>query len=482
MKWSEYQNDIFNFVQNGHGNAIIEAVAGSGKSTTIVEAMNMVPQHKSSLFLAFNKAIADELKQRGVNARTFHSLCCGAVMRSRNASNVNADKLNTIMGKRCSDDDNFKYRSFCTRLVSLAKQLGVGCLVDDTEKVWYDIIDHHDLELDKDEAEMPRAVEIASKLLWASNRSNEIDFDDMLYLAVMDGLSLPKSYFIFVDEAQDTNAIQRAILRKIMGPNSRLIAVGDPAQAIYGFRGADSNSLNLIAQEFRCERFPLSVSYRCATSIVEYAHKWVDHIEAADNAPEGKVTEMRTWELNVFQPNDLVVCRTTAPLLDLAFKMLRSKIPVTVMGREIGTSLITLVRKQKTNDLKELIAKIEMWSSRECEKAMAKMQEGKAAAVQDKAGTICLLAEELLDEDDGKDVNSLISTIEWLFTPERNATVLATIHKSKGLEADRVFWLNRSQCPSKWAKQDWQEQQEDNLCYVATTRAKTELILIEMGD
>ncbi|HEY3473413.1 MAG TPA: ATP-binding domain-containing protein, partial [Anaerolineales bacterium] len=55
----------------------------------------------------------------------------------------------------------------------------------------------------------------------------------------------------------------------------------------------------------------------------------------------------------------------------------------------------------------------------------------------------------------------------------------STIHKAKGLEADKVFWLNSSKCPSPWARQPWQLQQEYNLCYVATTRAKTTLVLIE---
>jgi len=50
---------------------------------------------------------------------------------------------------------------------------------------------------------------------------------------------------------------------------------------------------------------------------------------------------------------------------------------------------------------------------------------------------------------------------------------------SRPLEAHKVFWLNSSKCPAQWARQDWQKQQEENLCYVAATRAKAELVLIE---
>lgn len=479
MKWSDNQQRIFDFVQNQSGNAIIEAVAGSGKTTTIVEAIKLVPQSQSTIFLAFNKSIAEELKSRGVNAKTFHSLCCSAAMRSVQATGVSGDKLYQLMKRNFTADEVFLYASFVTRLVSLGKQVGILCLLPDTYNTWMAIIEHHDLELDKDNAEIDRAIEIASELLHYSNNSNMIDFDDMLYLPVLFKVSLPKFFFIFVDEAQDTNAIQREILRKIMGPRSRLVAVGDPAQAIYGFRGADADSLNLIQKEFHCDRFTLSVSYRCATNIVQHARNWVSFIEPSETAPEGEViTKNYTFELDEFDTKDLVVCRTTRPLISLAFKMLRKRIRVTVMGREIGDGLVRLIKKMDTNDLKVLDEKVEAWKIREMDKALLKFHESKAASIEDKAMCIQMLANEV--DEEGGDVSELVNVIEQLFAPSYNSVTLATIHKAKGLEADTVYWVNSSQCPSKWARQRWQKVQEKNLCYVATTRAKTKLVLIEV--
>jgi len=276
--WSPYQSTIFDFAENGTGNAVVNAVAGSGKSTTIVEAMNRVSG--SAIFLAFNKSIAEELKKRNVNAKTFHSLCYSPVMRYKATNNVEMNKLRTLTKRNMTKDDDFVYGNFCARLVSLARQNGVGCIVANTENVWNEIIAHHDLELDNDNASESRAVELSRQLLEWSNESTMVDFDDMLYFSVKFGISLPKFDFIFVDEAQDTNAIQRAILRKIMHPHTRIIAVGDPAQAIYGFRGADSDSLGLIAYEFNCIQLPLTVSYRCATSIVAMAHHYVEHFRS----------------------------------------------------------------------------------------------------------------------------------------------------------------------------------------------------------
>ncbi|HWV45062.1 MAG TPA: ATP-dependent helicase [Nitrospira sp.] len=469
--WSQYQKDIFSFVETGKGNAIVVAVAGSGKSTTIVEALGRVKGN--AIFLAFNKAIAEELKARGVNARTFHSLTYGTVANHLGGA-MDGDKLRKLVQTNFTNgNDAFIYGAFCCRLVSLGKQAGVGCLINDTEQTWIDICAYHDLEPEHEDADFKRAIELASDLLRYSNESRNFDFDDMLYIPVKEGLSLPKFDFIFVDEAQDTNAIQRALLKKLFKPSTRMVAVGDPAQAIYGFRGADSDSLHRIAKDFKAITLPLSVSYRCGQNIVKYARKWVSHIEHAEGAHEGIVQEHTKWDLDIFQGNDLVVCRTTRPILALAFRLIKARIPAFVMGREIGQGLKALIRKLKAADVPDLLEKLGRWREREIEKALVKMEEAKIESINDKADCILVLC------DDIESIMDLNDAIDNVFANKENAVKLATIHKSKGLEAQRVFWLNRQACPSKWAKQKWQKEQEDNLCYVAATRAIAELHLIE---
>lgn len=475
-EWSVHQIRIFDFVEHATENAIVEAVAGSGKTTTIVEALKRV--RGSSIFLAFNKSIANELAARGVNARTFHSLTYSPVLRHMGVREVDQNKLRKLCDQYMSEKDYELYYAFSTRLVGLAKQIGIGALVPDTEQAWMDICIHHDIEPESEFADMGRGIELARKLLEVSCSEGGVDFDDMLYVAVKDGISLPKFDFVFVDEAQDTNPIQRALLRKIMHSNSRMIAVGDPAQAIYGFRGADSESLNMIASEFNCIRLPLTITYRCSQAVVNHARQWVQHIEAAPTAQEGEVVDMSyTWDSKVFAPNDLVVCRTTAPIIKLAFHLLRARVPVRVLGKEIGQGLKNLIKKMNAIDLPHLEMKLEAWSKRETEKAIAKMEDAKAEGIADKVACLTCLIEGL--PEDARSITSLLNTIDGLFAEGVNQTVLSTIHKAKGLEADRVFWLNSSKCPSPWARQDWQRQQEYNLCYVATTRAKKSLVLIE---
>lgn len=473
--WSTFQQAIFKFVKNQLGNAIVEAVAGSGKTTTIVEAFKYATG--LTLFLAFNKAICEELKAKGVNAKTFHGLCFGPVTSARNQRQVDANKLFRLCDQKLKGEEAALYTSFIVKLVSLAKQSGIGCLVPNTEQTWMDICVYHDLEPDNEAADLGRGIELAQMILDESNKSPLLDFDDLLYLAVLEGISLPKFDFIFVDEAQDTNALQRAILRKIMKPNSRMIAVGDPAQAIYGFRGADSNSLNLIAEEFDCIRLPLSISYRCAQSVVNYAQQWNEAIQAAPNAQEGEVIELDKWDLSVFSPKDLIVCRTTAPIINLAYRFLKERVPVQVMGREIGQGLKALIKRMSATSVDELLVNLDAYREREVEKAIAKKMDGKANAIEDKVSAIVCLVDSM--PENGRSIQELNRTIDNLFSDKSNAVIMATIHKSKGLEADNVFWFNRSACPSKWAKQDWQKDQEANLCYVAATRAKQKLYLFE---
>jgi superfamily I DNA/RNA helicase len=474
--WSTYQQDIFSFIQSGTGSATIEAVAGSGKTTTIVEALSRC--NGSTIFLAFNKAIAEELKKRGVNARTFHSLTYSIVTRHKGTRTVNPDKLWNLVNEYLGDRDAEIYGSFIVRLVGLARQAGVGCLVHDTDEVWADIVDHHDLEPDSEEAVMSRAIALARKLLQASNASPEVDFDDLLYIPVLEGLTLPKFDFVFVDEAQDTNAIQRALLRKLTHDATRIIAVGDPAQAIYGFRGADSESMQLIAADFNCTTLPLTVSYRCPRAVVEYARRWVQHIEAAPGASEGAVTSLGdSWSNELFRQDDLVVCRTTKPLVALAYRLIKARIGARILGREIGNGLKSLIKRMRAKGIDGLLTKLAVYTAREIEKAKARGQDSKAAAIEDKTDTVLVLISSLSEND--RTIPALLAAIDALFSDSKSMVTLATIHKSKGLEAGRVIWLNSSQCPAKWARREWQQQQELNLCYVATTRAINELVLIE---
>ena len=479
---SRYQTAIFDFIRSGTGNASIQAVAGSGKTTTIVEALKLT--QGSAVFLAFNKSIAETLKARcpsNVQARTFHSLCYRPVLTVVGARTVNDQKISQLIRDRLLKTDARLYGSFVRRLIGLARNAGLGALRPLDGAGLYELVDHHELVLESEEAEESIGIEHARRLLEASNASSEVDFDDLLYFAVLKGVRLPTFEWVFVDEAQDTNAIQRAILRKILARGGRLVAVGDSAQAIYGFRGADSDAMELLAQEFEpCTRLPLSVTYRCARSVTQYAQEFVPSIEPRENAPEGSVEEVGvTWKLKDLGQHDLVVCRNTKPLIDLGYRLMRARIPVRIMGRDLGEGLAALARRCDTGrGLDAFVERLEAWRDREYEKAIAKDLETKAEAILDRADTLLMLAAEL--PEDSRSVEALLNVLAQLFTDANNRVTLSTVHKAKGLEAETVWWLAPSLCPSRWARQPWQLSQEHNIMYVAITRAKTRLVKIEL--
>jgi superfamily I DNA/RNA helicase len=149
-----------------------------------------------------------------------------------------------------------------------------------------------------------------------------------------------------------------------------------------------------------------------------------------------------------------------------------------VLGRDIGQGLISLVKKMKASSITDLISKLQSYRQRELKRAQAKGDEEKIAVLDDKLETL----QVFIDEAGRISVETLIRQIESLFDDDglgRQRITLATVHKSKGLEWDRVFILDAHKLmPSKWARQPWQRQQEKNLQYVAATRAKSELYYV----
>jgi hypothetical protein len=259
--------------------------------------------------------------------------------------------------------------------------------------------------------------------------------------------------------------------------------------AIYGFSGADSESLNKIAQEFNAIELPLTVTYRCPKSIVAHARQWVSHIEAHESAPEGSVTVMQEVEFlklgaEDLRVDDVILCRNTKPLVELAFAYIRRGMACHVEGRDIGQGLIVLTKKWKSaKTVKALRGRLEKYMAKEIETALAKGQESRAALVEDKVQTLLVIMDQFADSDS---VEMVVAKINTIFSttedgqPAQSLT-LSTIHKSKGREWDRVYWYGRNKFqPSPFARQRWQVEQEMNLQYVACTRARCELIEIEV--
>lgn len=487
---SIFQQAIYDFITDGEGSAVVNAVAGSGKTTTIVQAARLIPALATASFVAFNKAIATELGTKlpsHVRSQTLNAMGFGAWVRScPGRLIVDSMKTRKIMDDVVPEAEYKIYTAALPRLVGLAKSVGIvpvgskgDGLTEDTDFNWQEIIDFYELEIGP-KGTASRLIELAREVLLESNKKGckLIDFDDQLYLPVVMGARFFQNDYLFVDEAQDVNMIQREMLRRALKKSGRLIAVGDPCQAIYGFRGADHNAIESIKDEFSAIELPLSISYRCPRSVVELAQQYVPHIMPSETAPEGLVEYPEKFTVGEFQPNDVVVCRCTAPVVALAYKLIRSKVACFVMGREIGQGLVTIIDKMKATNVDDLSDKLIEYRLREVTRLERAKQDQKADALNDRVDTIEVFIDGLGEDD--RSIQKLKKDISALFSDNMQASAvkLMTQHKSKGLEADRIFILNFDLNEKFMAKVSNQQKQEYNLAYVAVTRAKKHLTFI----
>lgn len=506
FKPSIFQENIFNFVSHGKGSALVEAVAGSGKSTTIKRSILRIPERATIRVFAFNKKIADEMKmgvkqlcaehdrlENGIWVSTFHSYGFGLISRKLNRKfhdfTIDGRKVLKILEGELDEKDPSgelfeAYGSFCAKLVSLAKGQAFGAIAPIMRDDWYELIHHHDLVLETEWANEEDAINYARMALSISNleaRQNlSIDYDDQIYLPLLWKCSDKwANDWVFIDEAQDTNPARRALAKLALKPGGRLMAVGDRRQAIYGFTGASHDAMDLIKSEFGCTEFPLSVSYRCSKAVVRRAQTIVDHIEAFESANEGEVLYCNLKDaLARLQATDVIMCRNVAPLISLSFRLVARGVANKVLGREIGSNLIGMLDRQKAKGLQNLLDKLNSYREREMAKHIAAGEEGKAEAINDRVECITIIADNL--EEKERTIPGLKRRIELLFSDDENHTILTlcTLHKSKGLEFHRAAIYRPELCPSKFARQDWQLLQEENLMYVGITRAKEELIFI----
>lgn len=501
---SPQQQAIFDWITNGSGNLIVRAVAGAGKTTTMVEGCLLMSG--SVALAAYNKAISVEigkkLSLRGSRAfaGTFHSF--GFRSWRRAAPNVVTDK-DKIWKIIDSMDVPENLRGFTSKMVSFARQRAVGVLTPLHDyNAWRSIVDHYDLEEALSSSTLKASVidelveegiSLSQQILQRSNDAcyEVIDFDDMIYAPLIHGARVYQNDWVLVDEAQDTNPARRALAKKMLKPGGRAIWVGDDYQAIYGFTGADNDSMEIIRREFSCQTLPLTVTYRCPKKIVAHARQWVSHIEAHESAPEGELIQKEadfftTATIEELDAQSAVLCRYTKPLVTLAFQLIKRRIPCHVEGRDIGTSLIQLTKKWKSAKFPSMLRdRLTKYKDREVQKYMSKGQEQKAESVADRVDTLLVIIDSLGPEE--QTMEALRSTIEALFenTPEgqpARSLSLCTVHRSKGREWNRVYLLGRSQLmPSKFARQEWQMKQEVNLIYVAVTRAKQTLVEVSLA-
>lgn len=477
MKPSKYQNTIYKVFRLTKKDINISAVAGSGKTTVLLELLKYVPDGSTSLFLAFNNSIVDELKDRNTRRdaeiMTIHScgwrsiLCRYGSKVRMNANKSIAKTEQTLKQNSVEEKKKGWFFYVIPKMVDLLR-----CNLLENKKESYEwIAEHYDLNVS--EVEIKIAIDTFNKM---QKDKSQFDFMDMIYQPVVDSsIRFRKFDYVMCDESQDFSVCQHEFIKRCLNRKGRLITVGDKRQAIYGFAGADANSYDRLAEiNGKAIKLPLSVSYRCAKSIVREAQKIVPEISFAPNAIEGEVRDGSLLELDY---GDWILCRNLKPLVQAYLWLMKNKIKSKIRGKEIGEGILALITKAGGKTVDGLLRNIDL----EKEKLFNKLKQRgvkkpslhpKMEVLMQKIEVIECLCEEV---NSVKELRILISNI---FSDEVKGILLSTIHKAKGLENDKIFFLAPELIPSRYATQPWQYEQEQNLKYVAITRAKTSLIYV----
>lgn len=580
MKPSVYQQAILDRLATHEDNLLIEATAGSGKTTTLTQIAKALPSQSRVLALCFNKSVSTTLQTRmPPNARCSTIHAEGYLILRTHWTGVEMDlKKDYVLycdlfgkpvaaSKSSQSIENWiEYQTYklTRRFADLIRGLCIGSRsLEVLEK--YVLRPRPNAALLDKNPELRRSSELQDQLtnLWGTAQEQavslvsasrkwraHVSYTDMFDLPLFHDLYPPLPYdFILGDEVQDWNnayaeLVDRLATGKTQTPTPpppppvpvsnaflaevaqhvtasvsipkapplptrpppqgssqrptvvRLVLVGDRNQAIYMFNGANPSSMDDLKVRFECTEMPLSVCYRCATSIVQEAQDIAgpSAIQARDGAPEGTVEYLDEEDMgeaiDSLKNGDMIICRYNAPLMKVAFRVIETgRRPVVRDGSMIKPILELATELHGKTDSEDV----------SIEDFQEALQQHRLDTIQRyEANGYDTESTEVVEYLDKWACLSYITSMphmktahhvkQWLFELEQTESdtgvILSTIHRAKGLEANTVVYLGYDIPPpislGLFPNSADHYRQETNLRYVATTRAISRLIHVKL--
>lgn len=544
FKPSTYQQDILDFfLNNPQSNMLVNALAGSGKSTTAC----MLSEHSktSDLYIAFNASVVEEFKKKIKNPKTkvmtMHSLAYSIMLYNVEQESKDSGEKPKGFGsqrsKRTVSLDNFKphkildeeitkrygrYIEFAKRVflkdnyVNLYNLCRLTLTDMSSNKDVSRLIDDHVLFLyyGDEGYSAPDISEITSTLKILDTKSRQqfetqgvIDFTDMLWITFnklkYDNWEVPYWALytnIYCDEVQDFSNIQLNFLKFIKRTKGRYVFIGDFHQAIYNFAGANAQAFNQIPKMFApVETFDLPICYRCAKSHLSRVNReYGIPILPCDDAPMGFVKTIDKNKISEYaKAGDMVISRKNKWIAEVVLDLARNGTPIFIEDKDMVAAIKRQILSSKCTSvgtLEKFLQKvISNYNKKLFEIVSKNVREGgheeerleAVAETNSKIDNTSFLLEILegyLENHASSDSISKFSNfIDKLLntTPSPNCVRLCSIHKAKGLEATNVFVLNEAKINYDFRNSKEQNIQEKNLSYIATTRAKEGLYLVK---
>lgn len=339
-----------------------------------------------------------------------------------------------------------------------------------------DLFDRYDLGGDE-EIDMfvyfdraKQALNESIKMAW----NKQIDFVDQLYMPIVYNAPFAPSNFLMVDEVQDLSPIQHKIIRRMA--RGRTVAAGDPAQAIYGFAGAMSGSMEAMLRDFSMEVMPLTWCFRCPEQVIRVAQKYNPKILPAPGAERGVVDYVEGLEK--VRMGDVVLSYRNAALLEAAFNLIARGIGAKLYGSgDLAQQLLKLATKfqfPRDNFLRQL----RDWRDKKVSDLIAAGKESQANATADRATCLSIIVMRGKCES----AYGLEAEIRTIFGMDGSTAPVtcSTIHKFKGMEADRVhIYRFEDLFKGSHFMSPEEMQQRRNMAYVQITRARKELYFVK---
>lgn len=544
FKPSTYQQDILDFfLNNPQSNMLVNALAGSGKSTTAC----MLSEHSktSDLYIAFNASVVEEFKKKIKNPKTkvmtMHSLAYSIMLYNVEQESKDSGEKPKGFGsqrsKRTVSLDNFKphkildeeitkrygrYIEFAKRVflkdnyVNLYNLCRLTLTDMSSNKDVSRLIDDHVLFLyyGDEGYSAPDISEITSTLKILDTKSRQqfetqgvIDFTDILWITFnklkYDNWEVPYWALytnIYCDEVQDFSNIQLNFLKFIKRTKGRYVFIGDFHQAIYNFAGANAQAFNQIPKMFApVETFDLPICYRCAKSHLSRVNReYGIPILPCDDAPLGFVKTIDKNKISEYaKAGDMVISRKNKWIAEVVLDLARNGTPIFIEDKEMVGAIKRQILSSKCTSvgtLEKFLQKvISNYNKKLFEIVSKNVREGgheeehleavtETNSKIDNTSFLLEILEGYLEHHASSDsVSKFSNFIDKLLntTPSPNCVRLCSIHKAKGLEATNVFVLNEAKINYDFRNSKEQNIQEKNLSYIATTRAKEGLYLVK---
>jgi hypothetical protein len=461
FKLTDEQEKIIYAYRTG-GSMVIEAGAGAGKTSTLKEISAAAPKREQLGYIAYNRAIATDAKAtfpQNTTCATAHSFAfrsVGVKYKSRlDAPRVSAKQAANYLGINGGVSWGEEHSYGAVKLAILAlSTVTKFCYSADSS-----ITERHVPWIPGAEAyydELAAYVTPFAQKAWEDLIQTEgrLRFQHDIYLKLwaMTNPELPFSV-VLLDEAQDANPCIEGVVKNQQG---QVVMVGDSAQQIYAWRGAQDAMSRFKADH----RLTLSQSFRFGPAVAEEANKWLELL----NAPlRLKGFDQIKSEVTILDNPNTVLCRTNAQVVASALHAQEEGKKVAIVG---GTNEVRMFAEAAQDLMSgrptyhpELMG-FANWSD---------VQE----YVQDEGGSDLKVFVKLIDE---YGVQTVMDVANKAVDEKYADMICSTAHKAKGREwkAVRIATdfrepVNEDGTPSEPVRS------ECMLAYVAVTRAQHQL-------